>query len=127
ALKYTPADTRVTIVAEKVDRGVVLSVSDEGAGIPEHARERVFERFYQVDQSTTRSVGGTGLGLYICRKMADTIGAELSLTSPADGGSAFSLRIPSEPPTARDRSAEGGDARGEAEPDPSDQSITASV
>ena len=77
ALKYAPADTRVTILAEPAVNGVVVRVIDEGAGIPADAHERIFERFFQVDQSATRRVGGTGLGLYICRRMAEAIGGRL--------------------------------------------------
>ncbi|MDP9223843.1 MAG: ATP-binding protein, partial [Actinomycetota bacterium] len=61
---------------------------------PEEVQNRIFDRFYQVDQSSTRAAGGTGLGLYICRKLADAIGGELWLESSGSEGSVFSLRIP---------------------------------
>jgi len=79
---------------------MLLSVEDDGLGIPEEAGERVFERFFQVDQSATRRVGGTGLGLYICRRLAETLGGELTLDRSSDEGSLFSLLIPWEPPRA---------------------------
>jgi two-component system sensor histidine kinase VicK len=60
----------------------------------------VFERFYQVDQSSTRRVGGTGLGLYICSKMADSLGARLWLDRSDAQGSVFCLGLPSSPPDA---------------------------
>ena len=58
----------------------------------------MFDRFFQVDQSITRSVGGTGLGLYICRKMSEAIGARLWLERSTPEGSVFSLWIPIGPP-----------------------------
>jgi Osmosensitive K+ channel histidine kinase len=98
AIKYAPPDTRIYVHAEPAVRGVVVSVGDEGPGIPEDAHERIFERFFQVDQSATRRVGGTGLGLYICTKMADAIGARLWLARSAAGGSEFALFLPERPP-----------------------------
>ena len=97
AIKYAPPDTLIKVHAEPGVGGIVISVGDEGPGIPEEARDRIFERFYQVDQSATRRVGGTGLGLYICAKMADTIGARLWLASSAEGGSEFALFLPEGP------------------------------
>ena len=107
ALKYAPPDTRVTVSAEPAVNGVVLSVADEGTGIPEDAQERIFERFFQVDQSATRRVGGTGLGLYICSRMAESIGGRLWLARSDGEGSAFSLFVPSTPPQTEDAPDEG--------------------
>lgn len=98
ALKYAPADTHVWVRARASGEGVVVGVEDQGPGIPEDARDRIFDRFYQVDQGATRKVGGTGLGLYICRRLAETIGATLELERTGEDGSVFSLSIPSEPP-----------------------------
>jgi len=83
------------IAGEARDGEVVLSVEDEGTGVPDAERERIFERFYQVDQSTTRSVSGAGLGLYICRKLADEIGGRVWLERSDARGSVFTLAIPS--------------------------------
>jgi signal transduction histidine kinase len=100
ALKYSPERTRICVVAEPGVKGLVVSVTDEGPGIPPEAREKIFDRFYQVDQTATRRVGGTGLGLYICRRMAEAIGGRLWLARSDEGGSAFSLFIPSAPPAS---------------------------
>ena len=94
ALKYSPPDTRVSVIATEVDDAVVVTVEDEGRGIPQEAHERIFDRFYQVDSSATRSVGGTGLGLYICKKTADAIGARLWLERSTNEGTVFALRLP---------------------------------
>ena len=101
ALKYSAPETRVTVLGVRHSDGVLVSVSDEGGGIPADLHDRVFERFYQVDQSSTRAVGGTGLGLYICRKMTEVIGGRLWLERSDHMGSVFCLWIPSTPPLGR--------------------------
>ena len=98
ALKYSPPGTRVVIEAVPAAAGVVVTVSDDGPGIPDEHHDHIFDRFYQVDQSTTRQVGGTGLGLYICLKMAESLGGRLWLARSDDRGSAFSLFLPEVPP-----------------------------
>jgi len=109
ALKYSPPDTRIAVRAEERDGGILIRVEDEGRGIPREAHDRIFDRFYQVDSSATRSVGGTGLGLYICRKMADAIGGKLWLERSGPEGTVFRLWIPEGPPA--DAEGEPGDRR----------------
>ena len=75
-----------------------IAVIDEGDGIPSEQQDQVFDRFFQVDQTSTRAVGGTGLGLYICRRLADVIGAKIGLEHSDDEGSVFTLWIPTTPP-----------------------------
>jgi signal transduction histidine kinase len=94
ALKYSAEDAPVTVRAASNGDGIEISIEDRGPGIPEDMRERIFDRFFQVDQSSTRSVGGTGLGLYICRKLAEALGGRLWLKRSGAGGSAFSLWVP---------------------------------
>jgi len=101
ALKYSPPKSRVSVRGVRHSDGVLVSVTDEGRGVPVDLQEKIFERFYQVDQSSTRAVGGTGLGLYICRKMTDVIGGRLWLERSDDSGSVFSFWIPSTPPLRR--------------------------
>ena len=73
---------------------VCISVADHGQGIPEADRTRIFDRFVQLDQSSTRAQGGTGLGLFICKTLAEQIGAELAVDETPGGGSTFTLRLP---------------------------------
>jgi signal transduction histidine kinase len=120
ALKYSPPDTRIGVRAEPSLHGVVITVEDEGVGIPDDAKERIFERFYQVDSSHTRQQGGTGLGLYICQKMADAMGARIWLARSGAGGSEFCLLVP-ERYRGGDPAGEGSGEGGAA------QSITARV
>ncbi len=107
ALKYTPESSTVSIIGRSSVAGLVIRVEDDGPGIPESAGERVFDRFFQVDQSATRRVGGTGLGLYICRRLAETLGGELRLERSTPEGSVFSLVVPWEPPRTPERAATG--------------------
>ncbi len=87
--KYAP-DGPIEIHAASYGRDVVVTVRDHGPGIPEDQRERVV----QLDQSSTRRNGGTGLGLYLCRKLAGALGGQLDLTAVAGPGCCFSLELP---------------------------------
>lgn len=95
-LKYG-AGSPVEVTVAEAGPTVVINVVDHGPGIPEEDRERVFERFLQLDQSSTRSQGGTGLGLYICRKLADQLDARLELRETPGGGCTFVLSLPRRP------------------------------
>jgi signal transduction histidine kinase len=95
AFKYTPAGTTVTIQGRSLGKGATISVADQGVGIPAEEQDKVFDRFYQIDQTATRAVGGTGLGLYICRRMAEAIGGRVWLERSGPEGSVFSLWVPS--------------------------------
>ena len=102
AMKYTPDGTTVHLRATTMGSDVVIAVEDEGHGIPAQLHEKVFERFYQVDQSATRSTGGTGLGLYICRRLAEVMGASVDLERSDERGSIFVLRLPTTTPAAKE-------------------------
>jgi signal transduction histidine kinase len=106
ALKYSPEGTPIVVSVAREGRGVTVSVTDRGQGIPAELHEHIFERFYQVDQSSTREKGGTGLGLYICRKLAEMLGGRLWLERSDTTGSTFSLWVPlassSQPPDLSD-------------------------
>ena len=67
AVKYTEPDSTIQIEGRVEGPSAIISIRDEGGGIPGDLHDKIFDRFYQVDQSSTRQVGGTGLGLYICR------------------------------------------------------------
>jgi signal transduction histidine kinase len=95
ALKHTRAESTVTVTASREGTAVAVSVCDEGPGIPASHHERIFERFFQVDSSTTRPAGGTGLGLYIARRLAEELGAKLWLERSDEQGSEFRISVPS--------------------------------
>jgi signal transduction histidine kinase len=94
ALKYSPVGTTVVMRGRAEGNGVVVSVEDRGTGIPRELQQKIFERFYQVDQSSTRPAGGTGLGLYICQRLAEAIGGRLWLARSDESGSEFCVWIP---------------------------------
>ena len=73
---------------------VELAVSDQGVGIPEKELERVFERFYRVDQARSRETGGTGLGLSIVKHVAASHGGAIAVWSVEGEGSTFTIRLP---------------------------------
>ncbi len=96
AVKYSPPESPITISGRIEAAGIVVSIEDRGIGIPADLAERVFDRFFQVDSSATRTAGGTGLGLYICRGLAEALGGRLWLErSDQNGrGSVFSFWLP---------------------------------
>ncbi|HEX4863087.1 MAG TPA: GAF domain-containing sensor histidine kinase, partial [Acidimicrobiales bacterium] len=94
ALKYSPADTPVTVSAETDGAGVRVSFHNLGAKIPESERERIFDRFYQIEHGLTRSNGGIGLGLHICRRTAESLGGRVWLNESDDSGSVFCVWLP---------------------------------
>ncbi|MCZ7568515.1 MAG: ATP-binding protein [Ardenticatenaceae bacterium] len=99
AIKFTPAGGRVTI--DYKDRGteVEVGVSDTGIGIPEQELPRIFDRFYQVDASSTRRYRGTGLGLTICKHIVERHGGRLWVESSQGQGSTFHFTLPQQLPS----------------------------
>ncbi len=95
AIKYNKENGSVNIDIRPGDEGTVLSVSDTGIGIPEKDIPRIFERFYRVDKSHSREIGGTGLGLSIVKHAAQTMQAELDVTSQPGRGTTFKVTFPS--------------------------------
>lgn len=97
AVNYSPRGTKVAL-ATRLSHGVVeISVTDQGMGIPENELQRVFERFYRVDQARSRVTGGTGLGLSIVKHVAENHGGEVGVWSVLGEGSTFTLRLPPVP------------------------------
>ncbi len=102
AVKYSPAGGPVTISADVAGNSVHVSVTDEGLGIaPEHL-EHIFDRFYQVDSASTRKVGGSGLGLSICKAIVEAHGGHLSVESQPGRGSTFRFTLPLAQKVARE-------------------------
>jgi two-component system sensor histidine kinase SenX3 len=125
AVNYSPARTRVGIVGRRIGASggdlIEISVTDQGIGISERDRDRIFERFYRVDPARSRATGGTGLGLSIVKHVAASHGGEVTVWSAEGQGSTFTLRLP-EAGIARDRALPSGtDAEAEAEEYPADE------
>ncbi|GBC87197.1 Sensor histidine kinase WalK [bacterium HR12] len=94
ALKYSPEASPCELEATAEDGWLVFSVRDHGIGIPAHEIPRIFERFYQVDQSSTRSFRGAGLGLSLVRDLVQHLGGGVEVESAEGEGSRFTVRIP---------------------------------
>lgn len=94
AAKYAP-DSPVELYAWEKNQKVRIAVVDHGPGIPEHARESIFERFTQLDQSDTRSRGGTGLGLSIVKSLIEVMQGSVRVESTEGGGATFVIELPS--------------------------------
>ena len=101
AVKYSPDGGRVQVELARRDNGLRISVSDEGLGIPHGELQRIFGKFYRVDPQQTRGVGGTGLGLYICRELVRRMEGRLWVTSREGQGSTFIVDLPLAPAPAR--------------------------
>ena len=93
AIKYTPKGEVVVDVASN-ETHIVISVTDTGIGIPREDQGHLFQKFYRVDNSDTREIGGTGLGLYLCRRLAETIGGRIWVESEYKHGSTFFVEVP---------------------------------
>ena len=95
AIKYSDSGTVVNVSVEATTDEVVVKVSDHGIGIPTRDIDRIFERFYRVDQARSRQTGGTGLGLAIVRHAIVNHDAHIDVESRLGEGSTFTLRFPS--------------------------------
>jgi two-component system sensor histidine kinase SenX3 len=94
AVRYTPHGGRVHATAKRVGADAHLTVTDTGIGIPDKDLDRVFERFYRVDDARSRETGGTGLGLSIVRHVAEAHGGTVRVLSTPGVGSAFTVNLP---------------------------------
>ena len=95
AVRYTPRDGRVTITGERGPSGIRLRVQDTGVGIPREHLPFVFDRFRQLDSSTTRGHGGLGLGLAIVRHLVEAHGGSVEATSDGEArGATFAIVLP---------------------------------
>jgi len=104
AVKFTDDGSIVISAEEKVEendgchrRYIEFRVSDSGIGIPAEERDKIFERFHQVDSSTTRSFEGVGLGLYIVKSFTEMLNGRVSVCSEVGRGSTFTVLIPLQP------------------------------
>ena len=95
AIKFSPPETLIRLTAQRVDHGLVcFAIEDQGRGIPPEKLEKIFERFQQGDASDTRALGGTGLGLALCRSIVEQHGGHIWAESAAGQGSRFLFTLP---------------------------------
>lgn len=101
AFKFSPPTSTITLClkegppdAETGQEFLLVSVRDQGRGVPPEHRARIFERFYQVETGVTRSVSGAGLGLYICKNLVEAHGGRIWMEAAEGGGSVFCFTLP---------------------------------
>lgn len=94
AIKYTPKDGRIEISLEQSDNWAIIKVIDTGIGIAEEDLPHIFDRFYRVDKARTTGAGGVGLGLSICKEIAEAHGGKIEVESEAGKGSVFKVYLP---------------------------------
>ena len=93
ASAYAPDGSTIGVMTRRSAGGVIIDVLDEGPGIPEEDRSRVFERFYRVDKSRARDPGGTGLGLSIVKHLVELHGGRVSVSNRQEGGACFTVEL----------------------------------
>jgi len=94
AIKYSPGGGRVEVRVGMQGGSGTIEVADQGLGIPAHEQQRIFEKFYRLDPSMTRGIGGSGLGLYISRELVRHMGGEIIVDSQLGEGSTFTVLLP---------------------------------
>jgi PAS domain S-box-containing protein len=94
AIKYSPDGGRVTVALAAHDHHIRFAVADTGLGIPAAEQARIFEKFYRLDPDMNRGIGGTGLGLYICRELVRRVNGRIWLESENGAGSTFYVELP---------------------------------
>ena len=94
AIKYSPHGGRIELGFEADGLLARFTVRDEGLGIPLGEQERVFEKFYRLDPDHQRGIGGSGLGLYICRELVRSMNGRIWLDSDPGKGATFTFELP---------------------------------
>lgn len=94
AFKYSPADKAVDVILSIDQQNIILQVADLGLGIGEHERKRIFNKFYRAGDENTRNAKGTGLGLYLSKKIVEDHQGAIYIKSNQPNGSIFEVRFP---------------------------------
>lgn len=94
AITYTPNKGWIGVTIDRTDHEAVITVSDNGLGIPKESQSRIFERFYRVDKARSRNAGGTGLGLAIVKWLIENNQGRITLDSEENKGSTFTIWLP---------------------------------
>ncbi|HHW03833.1 MAG TPA: cell wall metabolism sensor histidine kinase WalK [Thermoanaerobacterales bacterium] len=98
AMRYNESSGEIKIKVQRSESGIVVSVKDQGPGIPEDELPFIWERFYKVDKARTRKTGGTGLGLAIVKNIVEVHGGRVWAKNCAEGGTAFYFSLPEDTP-----------------------------
>jgi K+-sensing histidine kinase KdpD len=95
AVKYSPKETPVSAALKKENALVLLQIIDEGPGIADEEKKKIFSKFYRIGNEATRKTQGTGLGLYLCNKIARDHNADIAVTNNIPRGSNFTVTFKS--------------------------------
>jgi two-component system sensor histidine kinase CiaH len=93
AVKYSPPESPISVELSKEGSEGVLEVKDEGSGIPRKEHKRIFQKFYRMGNENTRTAQGTGLGLYLCRKITQDHKMRLQVKDNHPQGTIFTVRF----------------------------------
>jgi K+-sensing histidine kinase KdpD len=93
AVKYSPAGSPIQVVLKKDGDKGILQILDQGSGIPKKERQRIFQKFYRIGNEETRTAKGTGLGLYLCRKITEDYKMQIGVSDNIPKGSIFTVRF----------------------------------
>lgn len=93
ALKYSPNEKPVVVELQQIDNSILLNIKDEGTGIAEDEKKKIFQKFYRIGDEKTRKTKGTGLGLYLCKKICDKHKALIFVTNNNPCGSIFTVKF----------------------------------
>ena len=93
AIKYSPKDGLISCTLTQEQNRVCFSVKDQGPGIPDKEKRRVFQKFYRIASEQTRTAQGTGLGLYLCKKIAADHNADIQVTDNTPTGCNFTVKF----------------------------------
>jgi signal transduction histidine kinase len=94
AAKYSPAQSEIVLEVETIDRAGVVSVRDTGPGIPREEQDKIFEKFYRLDQGDARETYGYGLGLFLCRQLVEAMNGRIWVDSEEGQGATFRFSLP---------------------------------
>jgi two-component system sensor histidine kinase VicK len=94
AIKYTPPGGLIRVRLIRSGRNAILTIADNGSGIPKEDQPHIFDRFYRVDKARSRDTGGTGLGLSIVHQFVLMHGGNVSVESAEGSGSTFTVELP---------------------------------
>ncbi len=97
AIKYSPSGGRIEVGLAAAGDRLRFTVQDQGLGIPVGEQERIFDKFYRLDPDQRRGIGGTGLGLYICRELVQSMHGRIWVESEPGRGTTFAFELPAEP------------------------------
>ena len=101
AVKYTEEDGEINFVITATDRNLYLTVSDDGIGISQADKKKIFDRFYRVDKARTRQKGGFGLGLSLAKQIVDALKGSISVKDNKPHGTIFEVKIAIQTPPKR--------------------------